>query len=167
MRTAASPTVAMRTDRRSIYVNDLVEAERFYVQILGQIVRSQIIHRYMLCTEEVLRARQVSALAARHGEQVDPTLSGLPYTRVQVSGADIVLCLADHHIQEPPPGQVRGFPRIGISFTPEQLDRAPEILTRERIPFEGPVEHPPASPITRSLYLRDPAGNFLEFCCPR
>ena len=52
-------------DRHAIWVNDLVLAERFYVDVLGQILPSYIANRYMLTTDEIVRERQMQALASR------------------------------------------------------------------------------------------------------
>ena len=153
-------------DRHAIWVNDLVLTERFYVDVLGQILPSYIANRYMLTTDEIVRERQMQALASR----VDGTGDGLvavPYARAMVGHADVIFRLLDHHVQEPPLEQLRGRPRLALSVGDEQMARAPDVLRRSGVPFEGPVEHPEPAPIARSLYFKDPSGNFLELCCPR
>ena len=70
------------------------------------------------------------------------------------------------HVQEPPPEQIRGTPRLAITVTPGQVDKAVEVFQRRDIPFED-VHHPATSPISRSLYFKDPSSNFLELCCER
>ena len=43
------------------------------------------------------------------------------------------------------------------------LQRMPDY----RFTGDGPVEYPPPCPSERSIYLKDPSGNFLELVCPR
>lgn len=153
-------------DRHAIWVNDLVLTERFYVDVLGQILPSYIANRYMMTTDEIVRERQMQALAARgNGERAG--FVAVPYARAMVGHADVIFRLLDHHVQEPPIEQLRGSPRLALSISPEQMQTAPEVLCRHDVPFEGPIEHAEPTPIARSLYFKDPSGNFLELCCPR
>jgi catechol 2,3-dioxygenase-like lactoylglutathione lyase family enzyme len=155
-------------DRHAIWVNDLVLTERFYVDVLGEILPSYIANRYMLSTEEIVRERQMQALAARgDGEGHSQSFIAVPYARAMVGHADVIFRLLDHHVQEPPLEQLRGRPRLALSVSAEQMDRAPDVLRGHEVPFEGPVDHAPPAPIARSLYFKDPSGNFLELCCPR
>jgi catechol 2,3-dioxygenase-like lactoylglutathione lyase family enzyme len=148
-------------------VDDLVTAERFYTEILGEVFGFGAVEsRYMLSTDELLEAQRRTESRTRVDGEVDSWVSRTPHSNVTVGRAKISLYLAPYHIQEPPPEQLRGAPRLGLSATREQLDRAPAILRSHRIPFEGPVEHPAPSLVSRSIYFRDPAGNFLEICCP-
>ena len=153
-------------DRHAIWVNDLVLTERFYVHVLGEILPSYIANRYMLTTDEIVRERQMQALAAR-GNGESTGFVAVPYARAMVGHADVILRLLDHHVQEPPIDQVRGRPRLALSISAEQMVRAPAVLRRHGVPFEGPVEHAEPAPIASSLYFKDPSGNFLELCCPR
>jgi len=79
----------------------------------------------------------------------------------------IPLFLYSDHIQEPPPEQLRGTPRLALHVTPEQMDELIEVLQEHKVAFEGPVEHPAPCPVARSVYLKDPSSNFLELACPR
>jgi hypothetical protein len=152
-------------DRHCVWVNDIILAERFYAEILGEIIPSYIANRYMLSTEEIVRERQLRALAARRGEE--PAEFPVPYSRAMVGHADVIFRLLDHHVQEPPVEQLRGTPRLALSVSPEQMDKAVGVLTRHGIRFDGPVAHPAACPAARSLYFKDPSSNFIELCCPR
>jgi catechol-2,3-dioxygenase len=134
----------VRAERIALPVFDLAEAESFY-------------------SETTQRA---TALAARRGGENGFAVA-LPYSRVIVGNAHIYLCLSDRHLEEAPPEQLRGTPRLALTATPQQLARASEVFTRHGVCFEGPVAFPSPSPVASALYLRDPAGNFLELCCAR
>jgi catechol 2,3-dioxygenase-like lactoylglutathione lyase family enzyme len=153
-------------DRHAIWVNDLVLTERFYVEVLGQILPSYIANRYMLTTDEIVRERQMQALASR-GDGAGEGFVAVPYARAMVGHADVIFRLLDHHVQEPPLERLRGRPRLALSVAEDQMAHAPDVLRRSGVPFEGPVDHPEPAPIARSLYFKDPSGNFLELCCPR
>jgi catechol-2,3-dioxygenase len=152
-------------DRHAIWVNDLVRAERFYGEILGEIIPSYVANRYMLSTEEIIRERQLQRLAERRGE-VSKEFP-IPYSRAMVGQADIIFRLLDHHVQEPLVEQLQGTPRIALRVSEAQIEQAVEVFTRHRVPFKGPVDHASPSPIARSIYFKDPSGNFLELACRR
>ena len=154
----------MRCERVALAVDDLVEAEEFYAGIMVEILGGYLANRYLLTTDEVLQAQRATALATRRGEA--PT-AALPFTRVIVGGAHLYLCLSDCHIPAAPPEQLRGTPRVALSTTEEQLARAVVVFEREGVRYEGPVSYPPPSWIAQAVYLRDPAGNFLELACSR
>jgi len=150
-------------------VDDLVVAERFYADVLGKEVfgSGSVDSRYMLSTDEVLEIRRRAAAHGRADGEPDFWANRPPYCNVTVGRAKVSVYLADRHIQEPPPEQLRGAPRLAISATALQIERAAEVLARHGVPFDGPLAHPPPCPAQRSLYFKDPAGNFLELCCPR
>lgn len=160
----------MMCDRHALPVDDLVEAERFYGDVLTEIVGGYLANRYGLTTEELLQARKAAALAARRGYRQQAEAMALPFSRVILgvpAQAHVYLCLADRHLQEAPPDQLRGTPRLAIAATPDQLARAATVLATHGVRFEGPVHYAQPSPIASALYFRDPSGNFLEFCCPQ
>lgn len=167
----ASPANRMEADvefgRRAVLVNDLVLAEKFYGEVLIEIMGGAISTRYMLTTEELLETQRPRPRPGRGATSDGVWFGRPPYTKVQVGRSSILLHLAPHHIQEPLPEQLRGVPRLALGATPQQMDKATEVLTRHGIPFEGPVDHAAPSPLARSLYFKDPSGNFLELCCPR
>lgn len=154
---------------RVAIVDDLVVAERFYAEILGDEVfgRGSVDTRYLLSTDEFLEAQRRGAARAGGDGHDDFWVNRPPHSNVTVGAAKVSLYLADRHIQEPPPEQLRGAPRLAISATPEQIERAVAVLGRHGVPFEGPQDHAAPCPAARSLYFRDPAGNFLELCWPR
>jgi catechol-2,3-dioxygenase len=158
----AEPSVEF--GRRAIEVNDLVLAEEFYGTVLVEILGGHLDSRYMLTTEELIEAQR----RAPKGAGGDGFFFGRPpFTKVMVGRTSILLHVAPRHIQEPLPGQLRGTPRLVLSASSAQIAKAVEVLGRERVPFEGPVAHPPTSPIAESLYCKDPSGNFLELACAR
>ena len=153
-------------DHSVLAVNDLDLCEHFYANILGQVLGGSAERRTMGTTDEVLRAGRLREVQAqRHGG--DAFRVPAPHSGVQVGRVQIPLFLYSKHVQEPPPEQVRGTPRLALHVTPEQMDQLVEVLTRHRVAFEGPVEHAAPCPVSRSVYLKDPSSNFLELCCPR
>ncbi len=159
----------MKIDRRAIVVRDLVEAEEFYVDVLGEVFGAYVANRYMLTTDEQILGRKAAAVARRNGASDDEEDMALPYSRVILGAArqaHVYLQLSARHRQEPPPDQLKGTPRLALAVTPDQIDRAVDLLRRHGVAFEGPVLYPLQSPGSQALYLRDRSGNFLELSCP-
>ena len=156
----------MRAERIALPVFDLAEAESFYSEIMAELLGGYLVNRYLMTTDEVLQAQRATALAARCGGEEGFAVA-LPYSRVMLGKAHIYLCLSDRHLEEAPPEQLRGTPRLALPASPEQMERATEVFTRTRVRFDGPVEFPSPAPVASAIYLRDPAGNFLELCCAR
>ena len=154
----------LEIDHSVLAVNDLILAERFYVEVLGEIVGgARLEDRSGLTTDEIIRGKRLR-------EMRGATNSGnvmAPHSSVRVGDTLIPLFLYQEHVQEPPPEQMRGTPRLAIAVTPEQTERAIDVLNRYDVPFEGPVEHGAPCPVARSIYLKDPSGNFLELACQR
>lgn len=121
----------------------------------------------MLTTDELLRAARLRTTLAEHYRDRPAPRIPAPHSSVRVGQTVVALFLYQEHVQEPPPEQMRGTPRLAFQATPEQIERAVEVFRRHRIAFEGPVDHPAPSRVARSLYFKDPSGNFLELCCPR
>ncbi len=150
-------------------MDDLVLAERFYADILGQEIfgNGSVDTRYMLSTDEFLESRRRNETRGRPNGEPDFWANRPPHSNVTVGRGKVSLYLADRHVQEPSPEQLRGAPRLALTATAEQIDRARDVLARHDLAFEGPVLHPEGCPAVRSLYFRDPAGNFIELCKPR
>jgi catechol-2,3-dioxygenase len=174
--TAQDKTTSTRVDiiefdHSTLRVDDLVLAERFYSVVLGEILGGRVEDRSGLTTDELIRFKRLASVMAERERSAGREPSGprvsAPHSTVQVGGALVPMFLYTEHVQDPPPEQLRGTPRKAFGVTPEQMERAVEVLTRHRVPFEGPVEHAPPCPIARSIYFKDPASNFLELCCPR
>ena len=161
-------TALIEFDHSAIAINDLNFAEHFYVEILGQIIGSaEITMRAPGSTEEIIRRFKTlfEGRATRGSEMV--YRGATPHSTARVGQAVIPLSLYQEHVQEPPPEQLRGFPRLAFHVTSEQIDKAVEVFTKHRIAFEGPAEYPPPSVIARAVYFRDPSSNFLELCSTR
>src|SRR5437764_9206528 len=146
-------------------VDDLVLAERFYAEILGQEIfgNGSVDTRYMLSTDEFLESRRRSGSERGNGTATF-WVNRPPHSNVTVGEGKVSLYLADHHLQEPPPEQLRGAPRLALTATDQELKRAVAVLARHEVAFEGPVQHPAPCLTAASLYFKDPAGNFLELC---
>lgn len=125
---------------------DLPESEDFYVKLLG------------------------AEFSNRSGFHVDKVVRGRSLNTVVVL-ADYLLALMvpKEAIPMPPEGQVRGTNPFRHAFwvTKERFDEVVARIRELGIPFEGPVEHPAEGPLGESIYVRDPAGNFLEICWRR
>ena len=153
-------------DHCVINVNDIPLALHFYATILGEILGdAEITDMSFMSLEEVLYARQQGAKRA----ELQPIAGSLPtpHTGVKFGEALLPIFLHQEHVQEPPPEQLAGTPRLALPVSHEQMDRAVEVLTRYRVPFKGPVDYPAPCPAKRSLYFKDPSSNFLELSVPR
>src|SRR5437899_10736059 len=107
-------------------VDDLVLAERFYADILGQKIFGvgSVDTRYMLSTDEFLESRRRSGSQERVNGEASFWVNRPPHSNVTVGQAKVSLYLADHHLQEPRPEQLRGAPRLALTATDEQMERA-------------------------------------------
>lgn len=157
-------TMITEFDHSVLAVNDLVGAQVFYSEVLGEIVgKCEVGWPSMLSTEQLERAVRLQSL---HTQRDGAAHVSAPHASVTVGDAQIPLFLYREHVQEPPPEQLRGTPRLAITATPEQMDKAVEVFQGRKIPFED-VRHPESSPLARSIYFKDPSSNFLELCCER
>jgi len=159
-------------DHSTLRVFDLVGAEQFYSEVLGEILGGYVEDRSGLTTDELIRARRLGLVMAERErgagrEAPQGTRVMAPHSTVKVAEAVVPMFLHTDHVQEPPPEQLKGTPRMAFGVTAEQLEKAIAVLSRHRVPIQGPVEHPSPHPVARSLYFKDPSGNFLELCCPR
>jgi len=155
-------------DHSAIAVNDLDLAEHFYVEILGQIVGNAYVQmRAPTSTEDIIRRFKtlMDGRASRSSEVV--YRGATPHSTARVGQAVIPFSIYQTHVQEPAPEQLRGLPRLAFHVTGEQIEKAVEVLSRYRVPFEGPVDYPAPCLIARALYFKDPSSNFLELSCPR
>ncbi len=151
-------------DHSVLAVNDLITAQIFYGEVLGEIVgQAEVGHASMLATEQLERAVRLQRFFL---ERDGVGHVSAPHAAVTVGEAQIPLFIHREHVQEPPPEQLRGAPRLAITVTAEQINKAVEVFAKRKVPFED-VRHPDRSPIARSLYFKDPSSNFLELCCER
>ena len=153
-------------DHCVINVNDIPLALHFYANVLGEILGdAEITDTSFMSLEEVLYAKAQSSKRA----ELQPIAGSLPtpHTGVKFGEALLPIFLHQEHVQEPPPEQLLGTPRLALPVSPEQMAKAVEVLRRHGIAFQGPVEYPPPCPAERSLYFKDPSSNFLELSVPR
>lgn len=167
------PDRTYEIDHSVFMVSDTKAAEDFYIGVLGEVLGQACLwDRHGTSTDAAIYGRVVQerarAAVARGGNQGGwgSGEGGGGAISIMVGEALIPLFLWGRHIPEPPPGQVKGTPRIALGATREQMEKAVEVFNRHRIPFEDFV-HPAPCPAERSIYFRDPSGNFLELSCPR
>jgi catechol 2,3-dioxygenase-like lactoylglutathione lyase family enzyme len=155
-------------DHSAVAVNDLDLAEHFYVEILGQIIGDAFVQmRSPTSTEDIIRRFKtlMDGRASRSSEVV--YRGATPHSTARLGRAVIPFSIYQTHVQEPPPEQLRGLPRLAFHVTSEQIDIAVEVFRRYRVAFAGPVAYPAPCLIARSLYFKDPSSNFLELSCSR
>lgn len=82
-------------------------------------------------------------------------------------GASLAVYLAPRQYQAPRDDLVRGTPCLGLATSDEGLKQAVDYLRELGRDCEGPVTHGKDSPISASVYVKDPGANFLELCVAR
>ncbi len=82
-------------------------------------------------------------------------------------GTSLAVYLASRKYQAPRDDAVRGTPCLGLSTTNEGLQKILAFFRDQGRDVEGPITHDKGSPVAASAYVKDPGGNFLEFCVPR
>ena len=152
-------------DHSVVAVNDLILAERFYGEVLGEILGGMVEDRSMLTTDELIRAGRLRTTMADHYKDRPASRVPAAHSSVKLGQTVVAMFLHQEHVQEPE--QLRGTPRLAFNVTSEQMEQAIEVFKRRKVAFEGPVDHPASSKVARSLYFKDPSSNFLEFCVPR
>jgi catechol 2,3-dioxygenase-like lactoylglutathione lyase family enzyme len=123
----------------ALYVTDLPEAEAFYRDIIGLEVLGKVEGRHLFfrCGSGVLLIFNAEAT------KVPPA----PDSRVQV----------------PPHGSV-GEGHLCFAATADEVARWKAHLENRKIAIESEFEWPKGG---RSIYIRDPSGNSIEFAEPR
>lgn len=86
---------------------------------------------------------------------------------LDVGGAALGIFLATRHHQEPAPDLARGAPRAALATDRPGLEKLAQAVSGVGVALEGPVDHDRDGPLARSLYFRDPCGNFFEVCVPK
>ncbi|PLP59442.1 glyoxalase/bleomycin resistance/extradiol dioxygenase family protein [Mesorhizobium loti] len=123
----------------ALYVTDLEAAEAFYADIIGleRIGKVEGRHVFFRCGQGVLLL--FNAEATKHPPAPD--------ARLPV-----------------PPHGVTGQGHLCFSASAEELERWKAYLGAHGIAIEAEFEWPQGG---RSIYLRDPSGNSLEFAEPK
>ena len=162
-------------DHAGVQVADILWAEEFYTGVLGLGVE----HRMGWNTADYVRARDwaegkedmapgTRRLDKRYTVMVDRKT--VPRANMQIflgfGRATLAVFLANQHFQEPLEELMVGTPRVAFTTTAQGLDAAVSAFEQHKIPHHGPVRHPSSAPVARSLYFKDPGGNFVEVCTP-
>ncbi|WP_054309183.1 VOC family protein [Mesorhizobium sp. 1M-11] len=123
----------------ALYVTDLETAEAFYADIIGleRIGKVEGRHVFFRCGQGVLLL--FNAEATRHPPA------------------------ADARLPVPPHGAM-GHGHLCFSASAEEQDRWKAHLSAHGVAIEAEFEWPQGG---RSIYLRDPSGNSLEFAEPK
>ncbi|WP_315920666.1 VOC family protein [Mesorhizobium sp. SP-1A] len=129
----------------ALYVTDLDAAEAFYSEVLGleRIAKAEGRHVFFRCGHGVLLL--FNAEATKHPPA--------PGARLPV-----------------PPHGTAGEGHLCFSATAEEIDRWKAHLEAKGVAIEADFEWPPKPGQAkggRSIYLRDPSGNSLEFAEPK
>jgi catechol-2,3-dioxygenase len=125
----------------AICVHDLREAEEFYCDVLGATLGGRVNFK----TDDAIRGRSV------HGSVI-------------LEDYLLALMVPRNFMPMPPEDQHRGAHGFRHAFrvSRSRFSEITDELTRRKISFEGPVDHPEKSPFGQSIYFKDPSGNFLE-----
>lgn len=163
-------------DHTVLLACDMLWADDFYTGLLSLPVAAKIgvrtadharARRWAAGEEEMAPGtRRLDKLYMAMGGQTEVPRANMQFY-YPVGRDTLGIWLAMRHVQEPPEDQLVGTPRTAFAATPAALDRVAAALARARRPFLGPLDHPAAAPIARSLYFKDMSGNFLELFVPR
>jgi catechol-2,3-dioxygenase len=80
---------------------------------------------------------------------------------LRIGQTPFAIYLSNQHFQEPPEESLVGAPRTAFAVSADTIDQTCRRLEAARWPLKGPVAHG-GGPIIRSLYFKDPGGNFIE-----
>ena len=134
-------TIAESLDHFVVPVDDLVEAEDFYMRIFG------------------------GHITKRNGLNVRQRKRGaVPHTFIQIGGKRMGVYLQSE--ERPSPSGARGLPTYSFTTTKQDLAEVENELRHAGIRCQGPVRnvHPFAD---ESLFFTDPAGNHYSVYTPR
>jgi catechol 2,3-dioxygenase-like lactoylglutathione lyase family enzyme len=158
-------------DHAAIEVNDILWSE----QAFGEWLSMPIDHRVGWASQDYVEAKAAGESAALPGsrywnerysqfETERKALRPTPQLFFSLSsGSSVAVYLANRNYQAPPDTQRLGTPRLGLRLQKGGIDAVARTLESKRIKFEGPVKHGADMPISRSLYMREQGGNFVEF----
>ena len=134
-------------DHFVVPVDDLVQAEDFYINVLG--------------ARQAYNARG----PMRYGLNVHQTIHGMrPHTFFVAAGKRIGAYLQTEH--RPPQPKGRGAPTYSFETTQEGLNALMGRLKKANVGYEGPLADAPA--FARStIFFDDPTGNHLAVYVPK
>jgi catechol-2,3-dioxygenase len=157
-------------DHAAVQVANMWWSEVFYTQTLACAVE----HRVGWKTADYARAKlwadgkEDMAPGTRRMDKRYTSIvknSEMPRVNLQlylrIGQAPFAVYLSNQHFQEPPEENLVGTPRTAFAVNAAMIDNTCRRLETARWPFKGPVTHD-GGPITRSLYFKDPGGNFIE-----
>ncbi len=124
----------------SIPVKDVQGSLTFYEEIFGAKVYEDEIGRYMFGFSEA-----------------DKKLGRSEHIFVEIAGQRVELAGED------PGGEAPLGTHHAFAIGPNDIDAMGRHLAEHGVPYNGPVTHRGTAAV--SLYLQDPDGNALEFCC--
>lgn len=169
---------ALAIDHVGVETNNILWSREFYETWLG----FPLEHRVGWKTSDYLDAKslgEAGMAAAMPGarywnerySQFEKERKALrPNAQIYLSlggGTSLAVYLASRKYQAPRDDAVRGTPCLGLSTTNEGLQKILVFFRDQGRDVEGPITHDKGSPIAASAYVKDPGGNFLEFCVPR
>jgi catechol-2,3-dioxygenase len=164
----------MAIDHVGLVTHNILWAQEFYGAYLGLPVR----HHVGWKTQDYVNAKALGdkgMAAAMPGarywnerysqfEKERKTLRPCAQLYFAVGGeASLAVYLSPKHYQAPPDNVSRGLPVLGFR-TGAELGQVADALSARGYAVEGPVQHGGSALIAASLYVKDPGGNFLEFC---
>lgn len=161
-------------DHVALVTNNILWAQEFYGAWLGLPVR----HHVGWKTQDYLDAKalgEAGMAAAMPGgrywnerySQFEKERKALrPCAQLYFSvgaQASLAVYLSPKRYQAPPDTAIRGTPTLGLRVG-VGLAQVAGALRGRGCAVEGPVRHGGSAPVAASLYVKDPGGNFLEFC---
>ena len=147
MTQSTAPQLVEHFDHFVVPVDDLVQAEDFYINILGA------------------RLAYNARGPMRYGLNVHQTIHGMrPHTFFVAAGKRIGCYLQTEH--RPPAPKGRGAPTYSFETTTAGLDALIARLKKAGVAHEGPLVGTPSF-ATSSVFFDDPTGNHLAVYVPR
>jgi catechol 2,3-dioxygenase-like lactoylglutathione lyase family enzyme len=130
---SSAPLKLTGWDHIAFSVPDLVEAERWYVDVLG------------------------AEIVGRRSWGGDSEFHGAPHVDVRLGSQILSLFLGDAHVSSPPP---RMFHYAFNCRSMDELDLWRDHLGKKGVEMRGPMAHPGFGAV--SVYFDDPWGTRLE-----
>jgi catechol 2,3-dioxygenase-like lactoylglutathione lyase family enzyme len=175
---ARDGAAALAIDHVAVETNNILWSREFYGTWLGMPVE----HRVGWKTSDYLDAKalgEAGMTAAmpgsrywneRYSEFEKERKAIRPNAQIYLplgGGTSVAVYLASRKYQAPRDDVNVGTPCLGLATTPVGLARIIAFFRDQGRDVDGPVAHGTGSPLAASAYLKDPGGNFLEFCVPR
>jgi catechol-2,3-dioxygenase len=174
---ARDKAAALSIDHVGLETNNILWSREFYAGWFGFAVE----HRVGWKTSDYVSAKSLGAQgmeAAMPGsrywnerysqfETEKKALRPCPQMYFTIGSNSLAVYLASRLYQAPLDDDVRGTPALGLATTEDGLKQAVEHLRAQGRDCTGPISHGKSSPISASVYVKDPGANFLELCAIR